>query len=98
MLEARQMWTTIYFGLPALIFMALIFLYPIFGVFWQSVHTIEGEFTWEGYEKVQSSRLFSKVLWNTLEISFLATVLTLLLAYPIAYYLAKQEPRTRAFS
>ena len=97
MLESRQMRTTIYFGLPALLFMGAIFLYPIIGVFWQSVHTIDGDFTWQGYEKLQGSRLFSKVLWNTLKISFLATVLTLLMAYPIAYYLAKQEPRTRAF-
>jgi ABC-type spermidine/putrescine transport system permease subunit I len=97
MLEARQMRTTIYFGLPALIFMAFVFLYPVFGVLWQSVHTIEGVFTWAGYEKIVGSRLFSKVLWNTLEISFMATVLTLFLAYPIAYYLAKKEPRARAF-
>jgi ABC-type spermidine/putrescine transport system permease subunit I len=76
MLEERQMRTTIYFGLPALIFMAFIFLYPVFGVFWQSVHTIEGVFTWAEYEKIVGSRLFSKVLWNTLEISFMATVLT----------------------
>lgn len=97
MLEARQMRLTIYFGLPALIFMAVIFLYPIVGVFSQSVHTIDGLFTWEGYLELWGSSLFSKVLWNTFEISFMATVLTLLLAYPIAYYLAKREPRTRAF-
>jgi putative spermidine/putrescine transport system permease protein len=97
MLEARQMRLTFYFGLPALVFMAVIFLYPVFGVFGQSLHTMEGLFTWEAYEELWGSRLFSKVLWNTFEISFLATVLTLLVAYPIAYYLAKQEPRKRAF-
>ena len=51
----------------------------------------------DAYENGECGRLFSKVLWNTLEISFQATVITLLLAYPIAYYLAKQAPRTRAF-
>lgn len=97
MLEARQMRLTMYFGLPALIFMAVIFLYPIFGVFYQSVHTIDGIFSWEGYAELWGSSLFSKVLYNTFEISFMATVLTLLFAYPIAYYLAKQTPRRRAF-
>ena len=36
-------------------------------------------------------------MWNTIEISLMATVVTLLFAYPLAYYLAKQPPRRRAY-
>ena len=97
MLEARNMRLSLYFVAPALVFMLAIFLYPIVIVIAQSVHTLDGEFTWAGYRELSKSRLFSKVLGTTFEISFLATLVTVFLAYPIAYHLAKAPPRRRAF-
>ncbi len=97
MLEARNMRLSLYFVAPALVFMLAIFLYPIVIVIAQSVHTLDGEFTWAGYLELFKSKLFSKVLATTFEISFLATLVTVFLAYPIAYHLAKAPPRRRAF-
>lgn len=87
----------ILFGVPALAFVVALFLYPLLRLFWQSLATIDGEFTLQGYVEVATSPLFRKVLWTTLEISATATVVTLLVAYPIAYHLARQTPRQRAF-
>ena len=102
MLEARNMRLSLYFVAPALVFMLAIFLYPIVIVIAQSVHTLDGEFTWAGYLELFKSKLFSKVLATTFEISFLATLVTVFLAYPIAYHLAKAPPRVppgaRAFA
>lgn len=97
MLEARNKRLALYFVLPAMAFMLGIFLYPIVNVIVQSVTTIDGDWSWAGYKELSGSRLFRKVLWTTFEISLMATVVTVFLAYPIAYHLAKQTPRRRAF-
>jgi ABC-type spermidine/putrescine transport system permease subunit I len=76
--------------------MAAVFLMPLLRVLWQSVTTIEGAFTFAGYGELLSSRLFVRVLGTSLEISAMATAFTLIIAYPIAYHLSRQEPRRRA--
>jgi putative spermidine/putrescine transport system permease protein len=96
-LEARDARIMLYFVLPCLLFMLAVFLYPIVNVIAQSVMTLDGAFTWAGYKDLLSSRLFRKVLLTTFEISFLATIVTVFFAYPVAYHLAKQPPRARAF-
>ena len=97
MLEARNMRVALYFVLPAMAFMLAVFLYPIINVVAQSVQTLDGQFTWAGYQELGSSKLFRKVLGTTFEISLLATICTVFFAYPIAYHLAKAPPRRRAF-
>ena len=97
MLEARNMRLALYFVLPAMAFMLAVFLYPIVNVVAQSVQTLDGNFTWDGYKELTGSKLFRKVLGTTFEISLLATVCTVFFAYPIAYHLAKAPPRRRAF-
>jgi ABC-type spermidine/putrescine transport system permease subunit I len=97
MIESRERWTTFLFALPALAFMTLVFLYPLLGVLKQSVTGPQDALTLEAYRTLAGSRLFGRVLWNTFEISTLATVLTAVLAYPIALYLAGQPARRRAF-
>lgn len=97
MLEARNMRLSLYFVLPAMAFMLAVFLYPIINVVTQSFQTLDGQFTWAGYQELSTSKLFRKVLGTTFEISLLATICTVFFAYPIAYHLAKAPPRRRAF-
>ena len=97
MLERRAQRLAIMFVAPAMIFMLAVFLVPLWKVVSQSFTTMDGHFTWAGYAELQTSVLFAKVMWNTIEISLMSTVVTLLFAYPLAYYLAKQPPRRRAY-
>jgi ABC-type spermidine/putrescine transport system permease subunit I len=97
MFERRQTRLALYFVAPAVTFFMIILVLPLWGVVEQSFTSEEEKFTLAGYRDLETSLLFHKVLWNTFEISFMATVLTLLLAYPVAYHLAKQPPRRRAF-
>ncbi len=76
-------------------FMAAIFLLPLLVVVYTSF--AEGGLTLQHYRELVSRPLYVLVLKNTLEISALSTGLTLLLGYPIAYHLARQTPRRRAF-
>lgn len=80
---------------PILLFMVLTFLVPLLVVVHTSV--TETGFTFDHYKELVSRPLYWMVLRNTLEISALSTAFTLFLGYPIAYHLAQQTPRRRAF-
>lgn len=84
------------FLVPAAGFFVLLLLVPLAGVFWQSFSDPgTGDLSLSAYEKIVDSVLFYKVAKNTIEITALSTIFTLLLAYPLAYYLSKQTPRRR---
>ena len=75
--------------------MAIAFLAPLIMVI---VTSFGGSsLTLAHYAELVSRPLYVTVLWNTLQISAFSTVATVLLAYPIAYHLARQPPRRRAF-
>ena len=80
---------------PLVVFMVAVFLLPLLLVAWTSV--TEPGLTLVHYKELVSRPLYAVVLKNTLEISVLSTLLTLAIGYPIAYHLARQPPRRRAF-
>lgn len=85
------------YAMPAALFMALLFALPLFSVLHQSLQQENGGgLTIQAYARIFSTPLFLRVAYTTLEVSVGATVFSLLLAYPIAYFLAKQSPRRRA--
>jgi putative spermidine/putrescine transport system permease protein len=49
------------------------------------------EFTVENYVRFISDPFYRKVLWYTLYLSFIVTFISLLLGYPLAYFLARTE-------
>ena len=96
--EQREQARIAAFAAPATIFMLAMFAVPLFAVFWQSITTNAGdEFSLAAYAKILSTPIFAKVAYTTIEISIGATIFAFVLAYPIAYFLAKQPPRRRAF-
>jgi putative spermidine/putrescine transport system permease protein len=88
---------TFIFVLPALLFMIGVLLFPLWLMVEQSITDKQGHLTFAGYRQLVVSPLFSTVLKTTFEINLLATALTLLLAYPVAYHLAIQPMRRRMF-
>ncbi|WP_170574907.1 ABC transporter permease [Ruegeria atlantica] len=84
------------FLLPALLFMALTFLFPLFQVLIESLTDAAGSFSVEAYKSEVFSPLFAKFIRNTLTISILCTVFTLCISYPIAFHLSRQSARRRA--
>jgi len=84
------------YAIPAIVFMAFLFAMPLIGVLSQSLQRNSGGGpSLEAWTKVFTTPLFLKVALTTLEISVGATLCSLLLAYPVAYFLAKQPPRRR---
>src|SRR4051812_2155140 len=76
--------------LPALGFAAILFIFPLSGLFVQSV--AGGSFEW--YAKV-ADRLYLGVFLRTFEIALLVTIVSLLIGYPVAYFLATSSRRWR---
>ncbi|MCC7047022.1 MAG: ABC transporter permease [Alphaproteobacteria bacterium] len=96
-LERRQALWIAFYAAPAALLMLGVFAVPLGTVFVQSLTTeASSDFTLASYGKILSATLFARVSWKTLEITLLATGFALLLAYPLAYYMAQQPPRRRA--
>jgi len=77
-------WLTLLFVLPTLIVVVYSFLKKgLYG-------GVEWIFSAEGYNFFKSSYFF-KIMWNTLEISVLSTLLTVLIAIPVALYVATSK-------
>ena len=78
--------------LPALIFLALFFVYPLYEILKRSF--TEPDAGLQNYVTFFGTDVYVKVLVNTLRISFLITAICLLLAYPYAYIMAHVGRRT----
>lgn len=77
---------------PALIFLAVVFLYPIAGMLGHSV--FDHGVTASHYERLVREPVWLHIIWITFEISLATTVCTLLLGYPLAYLLSCLRART----
>lgn len=78
---------------PLVILLLLFFVYPLLFTLWSSFY--EGGFTARAYEELLTSTLFYKVLRTTFAISFTATLVSLLLGYPVALHISRQPPSRR---
>jgi ABC-type spermidine/putrescine transport system permease subunit I len=78
--------------------MAIVFFVPMASVvgisFFQEG---TGIFTFQYFVKFFTQPLYLRVLYETIEIGLLTTAITLLIGYPVAYYLAKQPPARRIY-
>jgi spermidine/putrescine transport system permease protein len=80
-------WIGLFFVLP----MATIVLMS----FWQVVdYDIVANFTLANYEKLFRP-LYLDVFWRTIKVSLLVTAISLLVGYPVAYFLARKTRRFR---
>ncbi len=73
--------------LPALVFLAIFFAYPMIDIVVRSFAD-PGGFTLAHYGQVIEHPVYLRVFQITFEIAFTVTLLTLLLGYPLAYVLA----------
>jgi spermidine/putrescine transport system permease protein len=80
-------WLILFFMLP----MVTMVLYS----FWRLVdYEIVAEFTLRNYQRLTGD-LYITVFWRTIRISVIVTVISLIIGYPVAYYLARKVKRFR---
>ena len=76
-------------GLVPLMFLAVLFLFPVLRLLMLSVKSG----TTAHFAKALTGPLYVGVFLETFRIAAIVTILTLLLAYPVAYFLATSSPR-----
>jgi len=96
-LERRQALHIALYAAPATLLMLGVFVAPMGIVIGQSLTSEHAAtFSFNAFTRIASDPLFLRIGVTTLEITLLATGFALLLAYPLAFYLAQQPPRRRA--
>ena len=83
---------------PALILVAIVFLIPLGHLvvfsFWKAVpgsNLPEQTFSLDNFERLLSDAYYFQVYWRTIRISVVSTIMTLLMGYPLALYISRQE-------
>ncbi len=89
-------------GPPLLVFVGL-YLLPLANVFVLSFFGFDrntgklGDLTLANYWKFLGDPFYLGILWRTLKLGVAATVLALVLGYPVAFYLSRARGRRRAY-
>ncbi|MEZ2128069.1 MULTISPECIES: ABC transporter permease subunit [unclassified Sinorhizobium] len=87
---------SLWLSTPGLVYMALLLIFPAGALIWQSfIDPKSGAFDLSVYQQMFSAGVYVKVLANTFAIAAQVTVVCLLIAYPIALWLAGMEERRR---
>lgn len=80
---------------PLFVLLLVFFVFPLVLTIRESLG--EAGFSLQAYKALFSSSLFFKVLLTTFVISATATLVSLLIGYPVAMHLARQPPGRRVF-
>ena len=81
------LWLIAFFAIP----MASMVLYS----FWQIVdYEIVADFTFKNYQRLTGD-LYLTVFWRTLKVSLYVTAISLVIGYPVAYFLARKVRKFR---
>ena len=98
-LGARGLLPALAFLGPPSLWIGVLFILPMATIvllsFWRVVdYDIVAEFTLANYQKLFRP-LYLSVFWRTIRIAAVVTVISLLIGYPVAYYLARKTHRFR---
>lgn len=90
----RARWSVILLVAPLAVYLAVFYVVPLSGVLLQSLY--DTGFTLEHYKALWRYPIYLRVLLNTLDISFRATLACVILGYPVAFGMAFFGPLWRA--
>lgn len=85
-MRIRNLWAALLIGVP-LAFMAAFFLVPFFVVVIASFQDKAGDWSLANYARILGDSYYPNVLYVTFKLSLLATLISFLIGYPIAYYI-----------
>ena len=76
---------------PVTAFLAVFFVYPLSGTLLQSL--FDPQFTLVHYLEILKHPVYARVIWNTIEVSFLVALACVILGYPVAFCLGNYESK-----
>ncbi|MBC2887645.1 ABC transporter permease [Ochrobactrum sp. CM-21-5] len=80
---------------PMLLFLAALFCYPLIDMMLRGFQDETG-FTLAHYDRIWSNTAYLRIIWDTVVLCFQVTLITLVLAYPVAYLLSVASPGLKA--
>ncbi|MGO4909274.1 ABC transporter permease [Pseudorhodobacter sp. W20_MBD10_FR17] len=97
----KQQKSGLILALPATLYVALLIAVPVALTitysFWiQDFVDIRHTFSWKNYTEILSEPLYRILIGRSVKIAALVTLLTVLTAYPIAYFIAFRVKRSKA--
>ncbi len=81
-------------ALPYYVYLLIFILVPLLLVLYFAVTTGDGGFTMANFERFMTPQYLT-ILGNSIRVSFVATVICLLIGYPIAYIIANSAARVK---
>ena len=82
---------------PMLIFLSGIFVWPVFSFLLISFGDNISTPSFVHYQKIFNTSLYRQIIFNTFNIAFLVTIISVIFSYPIVYLLANVSKRMRKF-
>lgn len=82
-------------ALPALLFLLAFFLLPVGQILQRSISTSGGSLSARPFLQIAHNGVYAKVLWISLKVSFLTALFSVLLGYPLAYWLSRLRDARR---
>lgn len=80
---------------PYLLWAAIFIVVPLAVVAWYSFTGEDGSFTFDNFKTIILDSKYQKVFINSLAFAFVSTVICLVLAYPVAYFISKASEKTQ---
>ncbi|QIC04446.1 ABC transporter permease [Brevibacillus sp. 7WMA2] len=81
--------------LPAMIILFGVFLIPMLFILLLSLEGVEGQFSWSNYLMFFQDTYYLEILGRTISLSLYTVACTLLLAYPVAMFMARTQGKLR---
>lgn len=82
-------------ALPTLIFLLVFFVVPVGEILQGGLVGADGQLGVSQFIRIAHTPVYAKVLWITFAISFMTAAFSVLLGYPVAYWLSRLSDRTR---
>ncbi|MEM8842245.1 MAG: ABC transporter permease, partial [Pseudomonadota bacterium] len=82
---------------PAVILVMIIMVLPVAWLFWLSFLDDTGALTLEHYQRMIEKKAYGRIFYTTFEVSFLTTLICVLIGYPLSYLMSQLSPRWATF-
>ena len=79
--------------IPCVILITVVLVFPLISIIYPSF--FDGVFTFEHYSSFLSDPFYQKILWRTVKLSLITTLICVVLGVPTAYYISTQRKSIR---
>src|SRR5690242_3391271 len=91
--SGESRWNYAWFVVPLLLFVVVVFDVPLIVTsLWSFTDEQTGAATLANYGEFLSSDIYARIIWRTMLIALMVTVLCALLGYPLAYWTTRLSP------